>query len=74
MSLKDNNFSFPMMASQFARQGIEYLIQREDNSAMFWSNEYGWTDIESADSFSIEEIESLRLPMQGKWFQVNHNV
>ncbi len=73
MSLKDNSFSFPVLASQLSRQGIEYLIQMEDNPAMFWSNEFGWTDIESADGFSQEEMESLRLPIDGKWFQVVHN-
>lgn len=33
----------------------------------WWSNEDGWVDKESADTFSDHERQTLRLPRGGEW-------
>lgn len=69
MSLKDTDFSFPTIVSQFARaRGDEYLIQSKDDPSLYWSNEYGWTDKELAEGFTKEESEFLNLPIDGVWY------
>jgi len=34
---------------------------------LFWSNEMGWVDLESSDSFTEEETKTLNLPINGSW-------
>tara|TARA_Y100000034_G_scaffold127663_1_gene180914 strand:- start:1019 stop:1420 length:402 start_codon:yes stop_codon:yes gene_type:complete len=34
---------------------------------LYWSNEDGWVDYDSADQFSQEERDKLNLPMNGEW-------
>jgi len=34
---------------------------------LFWSNEMGWVDLESSDSFTEEETKTLNLPIDGSW-------
>ena len=36
-------------------------------SALYWSNEWGWTTIEEADKFTEEEAAALTLPIGGEW-------
>jgi hypothetical protein len=43
-----------------------YLIKHK-KQMMFWSNEWGWTDVQSADFFSAGEREGLSLPTDGVW-------
>lgn len=37
------------------------------NLEMYWSNEFGWTDLCDADVFSHEETLRFRLPMNAEW-------
>lgn len=34
---------------------------------LFWSCNYGWSDLDSADQYSHEEHMCLDLPMEGEW-------
>ena len=44
-------------------------------SALYWSNEWGWTTIEEADKFTEEEAASLTLPLGGEWtYQASQGV
>ena len=44
-------------------------------SALYWSNEWGWTTIEEADKFTEEEAASLTLPLGGAWaYQASQGV
>ena len=44
-----------------------FFIKNTTNSNLFWNNENGWVDFDSADSFSVEEQRSLNLPNEGEW-------
>jgi len=37
---------------------------------LYWSNEWGWVDRRSADTFSAEEQKYLNLPIGGKWVAI----
>jgi len=56
------------------RYKIKYLIQNvldtcdEDGYPLYWSNEFGWTKLTSADWY---ETKFHELPMDGKWVEVN---
>jgi hypothetical protein len=44
-----------------------YLIKHKKQMT-FWSNEWGWTDVQSADFFSEEEKQNIHyLPIAGIW-------
>jgi len=44
-------------------------------SALYWSNEWGWTTIEEADKFTEEEAATLTLPIGGEWvYQASQGV
>jgi hypothetical protein len=34
---------------------------------LYWSNDQGWVDLESATFFVEEEVEIVNLPLTGKW-------
>ena len=38
-----------------------------DTMGLFWSNEDGWTDRDSATVFTAQERDTLRLPLGGMW-------
>lgn len=46
---------------------IKHVIKHKDLDDIFWSNETGWTDYESATLFSTEERESFTPPLGGIW-------
>lgn len=48
-----------------------YVIQCENDADLLWSNADGWTDADDFDVFSLEETESLNLPIEGKWVLLN---
>ena len=49
----------------------KYVIQRlDEDEVLFWSNEGGWFDLDSADIFTEEETEKVNLPMGGQWIQL----
>lgn len=37
----------------------------------YWSNEFGWTWVESADTFSDDEQKTVNLPIGGQWEKVD---
>ncbi len=43
-----------------------YTIQNQTNG-LAWSNEFGWVDAESGDTFTAHERETLSLPIDGEW-------
>ena len=42
----------------------------ETGEPLFWNNADGWGDVATADRFTYGEKLNLRLPMGGKWFQL----
>ena len=42
-----------------------YVI--ENSNGLYWSNTYGWTDLDDADLFRYEEHMILMPPIGGKW-------
>lgn len=38
-----------------------------ESNGLFWSNIYGWADLDDADLFTYEERMSLNLPIGGAW-------
>ena len=59
-----------LFVNQLEYIAMRYLIvctECAPADAAFWSNEYGWTDRESADVFTDEERATLNLPMFGDW-------
>jgi hypothetical protein len=49
-----------------------YLIENLNDPFLFWSNEDGWVDYYSADSFTEEETKELNLPFDGKWVHIGY--
>lgn len=46
---------------------MNWFIVNQNDSFLFWSNENGWTDYYSADSFNEEETKTFNLPDEGSW-------
>jgi hypothetical protein len=47
-----------------------FVIVNTENTAdngLFWSNADGWTDGDDFDVFTLEESETLSLPIGGEW-------
>jgi hypothetical protein len=47
-----------------------YVIGSKVEENVFWSNEFGWADLDSAERFTIEEKQELNLPMDGYWIHM----
>lgn len=45
----------------------EYIIQNTQDKELFWNNENGYGDKDSATRFTEEEYNSFQLPVEGKW-------
>ena len=43
-----------------------WIIYNKNNSALLWSNKFGWVE-EEYDVFTNEERHNLSLPIEGKW-------
>lgn len=43
------------------------VISNVDDLNDFWSNDAGWVDIDGADRFDIEAVQTLDLPCGGQW-------
>lgn len=39
------------------------------NPKLLWSNTDGWVENENFDMFTLEETETLNLPIEGKWIR-----
>jgi hypothetical protein len=46
------------------------LVGASSEDHLFWSNEIGWVDWDSSDSFSEREVMMFNLPIGGKWISV----
>jgi hypothetical protein len=44
-----------------------FAISNTTDPALLWSNSEGWTDGEDFDLFTLEESETLSLPIGGQW-------
>ena len=44
-----------------------FAIQSTIEPELLWSNTDGWTEGEDFDLFTIDESETLDLPLNGKW-------
>ena len=42
-------------------------LPQGNRDSVYWSNALGWVDLDSADTFSALERETLNLPMGGFW-------
>lgn len=54
---------------------IQSTIETDEETGepLYWHNEDGWVEIESANSFSEEETEWMNLPAGGRWVEYNDN-
>jgi hypothetical protein len=39
----------------------------KNGERMYWSNEFGWCDYDSAERFAESDRKSLKLPFGGEW-------
>jgi hypothetical protein len=44
-----------------------YVIRCITDHSLLWSNTDGWVDDDCFDVFTLEETESLNLPLEGEW-------
>lgn len=50
-----------------------FIIENIYNSRLVWSNTDGWVDSNEDDNydvFTLEESETLDLPIEGKWVRI----
>jgi hypothetical protein len=47
-----------------------FVIQNTIDPDFFWSNTDGWVDDDNFDTFSLDESETLRLPVDGAWVRL----
>jgi hypothetical protein len=45
----------------------EREVDEETGAPLYWSNGQGWVDAASASSFVLDEVNSLNLPIGGRW-------
>ena len=55
-----------------------FILQNPDYTEMYWSSEYGWSDIEQADRFFGTELEEdyiirLKSETKGRWVLSDFN-
>jgi len=51
----------------------KYAIRNAENPTEWWSNTFGWTIKQTRDTFTQEERDTLRLPMEGEWVEIDPN-
>ena len=45
-------------------------VVSSDDEILWWSNEQGWVDYDSSDTFTEIEKWQLNLPIEGKWVSI----
>jgi hypothetical protein len=46
----------------------EFVVRcTESDEELYWSNGIGWSDLASAERFTKQDKQELRLPMDGEW-------
>jgi len=52
-----------------------YIIRGADDSInlepLFWSNEFGYADIQSAEIYTKKDMGKFGLPIEGKWVRLS---
>lgn len=48
---------------------MNFIIRCVNDPELCWSNTFGWC-LDDYDTFTPEERETLRLPIEGEWEQV----
>jgi hypothetical protein len=52
-----------------------YIIRGADDSIslepLFWSNEFGYADIQSAEVYTKKEMGEFSLPIEGRWVRLS---
>ena len=56
-----------MNSSFYAVVRAERERDEETGAPLYWCNGQGWVDAASASSFSVDEVNSLNLPIGGRW-------
>ena len=51
-----------------------YAIYNKNDDQLFWNNELGWVDTSLETKFSQEERDTLNLPIEGVWYQINESI
>jgi hypothetical protein len=49
-----------------------FAITCINNPELLWSNTDGWVEDENFDMFTLEETETLNLPIEGEWIRFNN--
>ncbi len=44
-----------------------FIIGNKKDPTIFWSNEFGWTGADEADTFTKVDQSRLNLPLEGYW-------
>lgn len=47
-----------------------FVIQNKHDTTLLWSNDEGWTDSDNFEVFTLEESETLMLPIEGEWARI----
>lgn len=47
-----------------------FAIINEADNDLFWSNDFGWVGTPTFDLFTRKEMETLFLPLEGRWVQM----
>lgn len=47
-----------------------FVIQNVNDPDLLWSNTDGWVE-EDFDTFTLDESETLNLPIEGEWVRLN---
>jgi hypothetical protein len=47
-----------------------FAIQCINDNSLFWSNDEGWTDSDNFEVFTLEESESIDLPIEGQFVRI----
>lgn len=46
---------------------IFYVIRNTDDDQLFWSNRLGWVETDQEERFTLEQRQTLSLPIGGLW-------
>jgi hypothetical protein len=49
----------------------KFIIQNKNEYDLFWNNEYGWVDFDTADIFHKDDVKTFNLPIEGKLMSVD---
>ena len=47
-----------------------FAIQSKSDRDMYWSNDEGWTDSDNFEVFTLEESQTVNLPIDGEFVRI----